>query len=503
MSRSGPIERIVICGGGSAGWMTAAALAKMLGKQGPRIVLIESEEIGTVGVGEATIPPIVQFNTMLGIDEHEFVRETQATFKLGIEFVDWQRPGMRYMHPFGQFGADMNETSFIHFWHRAVSLGLVPDLAPFSTETLAAYRGLFAPRANNRPDGAKIYYAYQFDAAAYAGYLRRFAERLGVQRIEGLVNHVDVNGEDGFIEAVSLADGRSIGGDLFVDCSGFRALLIGDAMGEPYEDWSRLLPANRAVAVASSPVEDPLPYTRATAREAGWQWHIPLQHRTGNGYVFCDSFLPEEDAMRLLLHRLDGEPLGEPRVLRFTSGRRRHGWVRNCISIGLSSGFLEPLESTSIHLIQVAINSLLTLFPDRSCQTSLRNRHNEKIDGLTCGIRDFIIAHYFVTQRDDTDFWRYCKTMNVPESLSEKLEFFRSRGEVLTTTSDLFKEVNWAALLIGQGLQPTGWHPLANAMSNQDIHSNLGLISKAIAARLIDMPGHASLLRARGNSRAI
>ena len=495
MNRSGPIERVIICGGGSAGWMTAAALAKMLGPRGPRIILVESDEIGTVGVGEATIPPIVQFNAMLGIDELEFVRETHATFKLGIEFVDWQRLGKRYMHPFGQFGADMNETSFVHFWLRAVSLGLPPDLAPFSAETLAAYQNVFAPRANNRPEGAKIYYAYQFDAAAYATFLRRFAERLGVERIEGRIERIDLNGEDGFIDAVALADGRSIGGDLFVDCSGFRALLIGGKMGEPYEDWSRFLPANRAVAVPSARVTDPLPYTRATAREAGWQWHIPLQHRTGNGYVFCDAFISEDAATGLLLERLEGEPLDTPRVLRFTSGRRRRGWVRNCVSVGLSSGFLEPLESTSIHLIQVAINSLLTLFPDRSCEPSLRERHNQKIGALTCGIRDFIMAHYCMTERDDTAFWQHCNSMERPDSLLEKLELFRTRGEVLTTASDLFKEANWVALLIGQGVHPSGWHRLADAMSDQDLRHNMQLISETIAARLTDLPKHGDLLR--------
>ena len=494
MNRSGPIRRIVICGGGSAGWMTAAALAKMLGDHGPRIVLVESDEIGTVGVGEATIPPIVQFNAMLGIDESEFVRETQATFKLGIEFVDWHRLGARYMHPFGQFGADMNETSFVHFWLRAVSLGLSPDLAPFSVETKAAQQQLFSPRAGNRPDGAKIFYAYQFDASAYAAFLRRFAERLGVERIEGRIDRVDVNREDGFIDSVVLADGRTIEGDLFIDCSGFRALLIGEAMGEPYEDWSRLLPANRAIAVPSKRVSDPLPYTRSTAREAGWQWHIPLQHRTGNGYVFCDAFLSEDEATRLLLERLEGDPLADPRVLRFTTGRRR-GWVRNCVSIGLSSGFLEPLESTSIHLIQVAINSLLTLFPDRSCKASLGDRHNRKMDDLTVGIRDFIMAHYCITERDDTEFWRHCRSMELPDSLREKIELFRSRGEVLASSSDLFKEVNWTALFIGQGVHPSAWHPLADAMSERDLRHNMQLISATIAGRLMDMPKHSDLLQ--------
>ena len=475
--------------------MAAAAFGKLLSSPEVSVTLIESEEIGTVGVGEATIPPIVQFNRMLGIDENEFLRETHATFKLGIEFVDWRRLGHRYMHPFGLFGADMNQISFIHFWLRWVAGGGDPDNRLFNTEALAAYAGRFARTAGPQPgSGPAINYAFQFDASAYAAFLRRLAERHGVVRREGRIARVHQGGETGFIEAVELAGGARIGGDLFIDCTGFRGLLIEETLQAGYEDWNRWLPANRAAAVPCARVGDPVPYTRATAREAGWQWRIPLQHRTGNGYVFCDAFISEDDAVGALMERLDGEPQADPRVLRFVTGKRRKSWVRNCVALGLSSGFLEPLESTSIHFIQVAITRLLALFPDRDFDPALANRFNDDMDRLLAGTRDFLVAHYQLTERDDTAFWRHCRAMQIPDTLAEKLQLFRERGEVLATGSDLFKDVSWFAILNGQGVVPDGYHPLADTMPDADLQRNLAAIRTKIQERVQALPPHGQFL---------
>ncbi|MBC9030870.1 tryptophan 7-halogenase [Sphingomonas sp. JC676] len=488
-----PIRDVVIVGGGTAGWMTAAALARRLGNSA-RITLVESETIGTVGVGEATIPPIVQFNRFIGIDEDAFVRETQATFKLGIEFVDWVRPGHRYIHPFGLLGADMNEISFNHFWLRWMLAGGDPDPTLFSTEAQAAHAGRFARTAGAGGKGPKIFYAYQFDAGLYAVFLRRFSEALGVVRIEGRVTEVAQHGETGFIEAVILEDGRRIAGDLFVDCSGFRGLLIEEALHAGYEEWSQWLPANRAAAVPCERIRPPEPYTRATAREAGWQWRIPLQHRTGNGYVFSEAHLSEDRAAELLLSRLDGKPQGDPRILRFTTGRRRATWVKNCVAIGLSSGFLEPLESTSIHLIHAAILKLLAFFPTRDFDPALAARFNGEMTPLIEGIRDFLIAHYKCVEREDTEFWRYCRHMAVPDSLTAKIELFRSRGEVLSTAEDLFKEVNWFAILYGQEVKPQGYHPLADALSDADLAGALDQIRAIIRQRAESLANHQAFL---------
>ena len=488
------IRKVVICGGGTAGWMTAAALSRMLGTQNVAITLIESSEIGTVGVGEATIPPILLFNHMLGIDERAFLKATGATFKLGIEFVDWRRKDHRYMHPFGLFGADMNEISFHHFWLRAVSLGMADDLLPFNAEMMAAYASRFAHTGGNVPNGPKIYYAYQFDASAYAGFLREYAEALGVERIDARIESVALEAERGLIDSVTLSDGRSIGGDLFIDCTGFRALLIGQTLGCDYEDWSNWLPCNRAVAVPCARTGDPTPYTRATARDAGWQWRIPLQHRTGNGIVYCDAFIDEQRVVDGLLASLDGEQLAAPNPLRFTAGRRRKSWSKNCIAIGLSSGFLEPLESTSIHLIQTAITWLLSFFPDRDHDAALADRFNADMDRSITAIRDFIVAHYKLTERDDTDFWRHCRDMPVPDSLAEKLQLFEQRGEVFPHKDDLFKEVSWFAVLYGQGLRPKGWNRMADQMPAAALKANMAQIAAIIAGRVEGMPPHSASL---------
>jgi tryptophan halogenase len=485
------VRDIVIVGGGTAGWMSAAALAKVLGAQAYSITLVESEEIGGVGVGEATIPPITLFNKLLGLDEDAFVRETQATFKLGIEFVDWRRPGHSYLHPFGPFGVEANGVAFSHYWLRWVASGGDPDNLRFIAEAEAARQGRFMRTTGPKPAHLpSINYAFHFDASLYAAYLRRYAERRGVRRVEGRVVDVRLEPETGFIASVALADGRSLQGDLFLDCSGFRGLLIEQALHAGYEDWSRWLPVDRAVAVPSRRVEDPAPLTRSTAREAGWQWRIPLQHRTGNGYVFCEEFLGADEAVDRLMRRLDGEALAEPRLLKFTTGRRRASWVRNCVALGLSSGFLEPLESTSIHLVQAAIAKLLAMFPKRGFDPRVTAQFNRELEADHLGIRDFIIAHYKATERDDTPFWRRCRTMEIPDSLGEKLELFRTRGEVLADPQDLFKEMNWFAVLYGQGITPEDHHPIADVMSEDELSLLLANVRKGVQQRVSGMPKH-------------
>ena len=489
------IRSIVIVGGGTAGWMAAAALAKVAGTQTHSITLVESEEIGTVGVGEATIPPILVYNQLLGLDEDEFIRETSATFKLGIEFVDWRRLGHRYFHHFGLFGADLKDrVSFAHYWLRWVQNGGNPDNLRFSSEAEAARLGKFARAASKRAEVPNINYAFQFDASRYAAYLRRFAEKRGVVRTEGRIVKVHQNGESGFIESVELTDGRRVSGDFFLDCSGFRGLLIEDTLKTGYDDWSQWLPNDRAVAVPCERVEDPHPYTRCTAYEAGWQWHIPLQHRTGNGYVYSSQFISEDEATAAVLSRLDGPALADPRTLRFLAGRRRRSWVKNCLSVGLSSGFLEPLESTSIHLIQVAVSKLLDLFPDRNCDPSIVDKFNREMDLLYESIRDFLIGHYKVTEREDTPYWAYCRNMSVPESVENKFRLFKVRGEVLAEPHDPFREVSWFAVLYGQGLIPQGYHPLADAMSEDNLTLTLSQIRAAIQQRVAALPSHQAFL---------
>jgi tryptophan halogenase len=500
-----PVRNIVIAGGGTAGWMVAAAMAKILGTVDRNITLIESEEIGSVGVGEATIPAIILFNQMLEIDEDEFVRATHATFKLGIDFINWRRLNHRYFHQFGLIGAELkNGVSFTHYWNRWRQLGGEPDVMKFSAEAIAASEGRFgkaAPKSGrNVPN---VNYAYQFDAATYAAFLRKYSEERGVVRTEGKIVDVAVNGESGFIEAVQLADGSKVEGDLFIDCSGFRGLLIEQRLASGFEDWSEWLPNDRAVAVPCAKAGDPSPFTGSTAREAGWQWRIPLQHRTGNGYVFSSEFISEDEATANLLKRLDGEPLAGPRVIRFTAGKRKQAWVKNCIALGLASGFLEPLESTSIHLIQVGIMRLFAFFPEKDFDPLLATRYNDEMDLLYDGIRDFIIAHFKVTERDDTPYWNRCRTMAIPDSLQAQLDLFRMRGEVVPDPRKLFSESSWFAVLYGQGLEPQGYHPLADALPADQLEANLSRIRGLIRGRVDELPSHGDYLRqvAAGESR--
>ena len=489
-----PLDRVVIVGGGTAGWMTAAVLARLTA-MGTFVTLVESEEIGTVGVGEATIPPLVDFNRLLGIDEDEFVRATGATFKLGIEFVDWGRPGERYLHPFGTFGRDVQGIKFHQLWQRQSRLGDMGSLHDYCLTSVAAQKNRFT-----RPSGdpaavlSSLRYAFHFDAALYARFLRGLAERGGVARIEGRINNVDLAPDTGFIRAVELADGRRIEGDLFVDCSGFRSLLLGEALGVPFTSWQHWLPCDRALAVPSESTTPLTPYARATAGEAGWRWRIPLQHRTGNGHVYASAFLSDDAAVDALLAGLDGEPQADPRSLRFTAGVRERLWERNCVAIGLSGGFLEPLESTSIHLIQSGITRLMSLFPDTGHNPVERDAYNRQLRHEYEQVRDFIILHYHATDRDDSAFWRHCRETAPPDSLSHKLELWRTRGRVMPEAGSLFTEDSWIAVLAGQAGQPADADPLVATLPAEETARFLRHLRTVIAQTANAMPDHAQFI---------
>jgi tryptophan 7-halogenase len=442
--------RIVIAGGGSAGWMTAAALSNAF--PGRRITLIESEEIGIVGVGEATIPPIRKFNQELGLDEFEFIRRTKGTYKLGIQFVDWVEPGRRYFHPFGTYGRAFDFGHLLYFWHQAQRQDNAPSsLDEYCMAWEAAAQARFAPPLSDPRSVLSTYdYAYHFDASLYAAYLREVSERRGVLRMEGRIVETRLNSESGHVESLRLQDGREVAGDLFIDCSGFRGLLIEDALHTGYEDWSRWLPCDRAVAVPCESTGELLPYTRSTARVAGWQWRIPLQHRIGNGYVFSSKFLDETSAADTLLRHLDGKALAEPRTLRFVTGRRRLGWNRNVVAIGLSSGFLEPLESTSLHLIQSSILRLLRCLSGENVDPAARDEFNRIANGELERVRDFLILHYHLNRREDGELWRYCANMPIPDTLRESIEHFRHGGRILQREHEVFVPASWLAVHVGQ-----------------------------------------------------
>ncbi|MDR7117466.1 tryptophan 7-halogenase [Caulobacter sp. BE254] len=492
----GPLTRIAIVGGGAAGWMAAAALARVLGPHGPAITLIESEEIGIVGVGEATIPPIRAFNAMIGLDEDVFVRETKGTFKLGIEFVDWRRLGHRYFHPFGVYGPDFGPAPFEGAWRRLRQAGRAEPLEAYSICAQAAAAGRFArPQPGSGPL-SQLAYAFHFDAALYAKLLRAHAEAAGVVRREGKVAAVNLRGGDGFVESVTMEDGERIAADLFLDCTGFRALLIGQTLESPFEDWSRWLPNDRAVAVPSANAGPPTPYTRSTAREAGWQWRIPLQHRTGNGYVFSSRHVSEDEATATLLAHLDGEPLAEPRVLRFQAGRRPAGWVKNVVALGLAGGFLEPLESTSIHLIQVGIARLLEMLPTRAFEPADARRYNRLMAAEFDSVRDFLILHFHATERNDTPYWEQLAGMSVPDTLLERLRIYRATGRVFRESDELFTKTSWLAVLDGQGPKVEGGEPLAEGLPLDQVGARLARIAEATAQAVRRMPSQAEFIRA-------
>ncbi len=486
------IRNIVIVGGGTAGWMAAAAFSKVLGAD-YNVRLIESEEIGIVGVGEATVPHLKLFNNLLEIDEIEFVKQVQGTFKLGIQFNDWGQLGDSYIHGFGTIGHDVSLLPFHQFWIKARQQGFAGDLGDYSLNTLAAPRGKFMASANDVPAHsplADIAYAYHFDAGLYAKYLRGYAERRGVRRTEGRIQQTTLRASDGFVESVTLESGECIAGELFIDCSGFRGLLIEQALHTGYTDFTHWLPCDRALAVACEKVGPPTPYTRSTAREAGWQWRIPLQHRTGNGYVYSSAHLSDDEAAATLLKNLDAPALAEPRQLHFTTGMRRKFWNKNVVALGLASGFLEPLESTSIYMIQSGIARLLNLFPQRDFSEVVIERYNAQAVFEYERIRDFLILHYHATRRDDSGFWRQCRDMSIPPQLRDNIALFRDSGRFFRDAEEMFATVSWVQVMIGQGIDPRGYHPLVDQMPERDLRRFIDGIGKVVASCVDSMPMH-------------
>jgi tryptophan halogenase len=477
--------------------MTAAALKKVFGAA-LTVRLVESEEIGTVGVGEATVPHLSFFNKLLEIDEVEFVRQTKGTFKLGIQFNDWARLGDSYVHGFGTaIGHDLGMLPFHQYWIRAYKARRAKEIGAYTLNTLAAPRGKFMASPIDAPPNtplANIAYAYHFDAGLYAQYLRRYAEARGAQRTEGKIRDVRLQGGDGFVRSVVLENGTAIEGDLFVDCSGFRGLLIEEALHTGYEDWTHWLPCDRALAVHCERVGPPTPYTRCTARTAGWQWRIPLQHRTGNGYVYSSLYISDEEAALTLLKNLDGRPLGDPRKLRFTAGRRKQIWNRNVVAIGLSGGFIEPLESTSIFLIQSSIMRLCQLFPDNGISRVVVDRFNAQATFEVERIRDFIIMHYCATERNDSPFWNYCRGMDIPHSLRETIALFRDSGRYYRNAEEMFGLVSWVEVMLGQRIMPAGYHPLVDQLSDEELDKYIGHVESVIATCVDAMPMHQAFI---------
>lgn len=496
------LEQIVILGGGTAGWMTAAALARVIDPKQTRIRLIESEQIGTVGVGEATVPHLRAFNEMLGIDEHEFMIRTQATFKLGIDFVGWGGVNNSYVHPFGAHGVSADDFSFHHQWLFARSRGLSTAFDDYSFGVVAAKQDRFAyPQADPSSVYSSFSYAYHIDAGLYAAFLREYSEARGVERTEGRIVTVKTDPDTGFIDALHLEDGSSIEGDLYIDCSGFRSLLMGEALNVGFEDWSHWLPCDSAVAAPSEGDRQkrPRPYTISTADSAGWRWQIPLQHRTGNGYVYSSAYLSDQQAEEALLQNLPGKALAQPRILRFKAGRRKKSWHKNCIAIGLSSGFLEPLESTSIYLIQLGIYKLVELLPDRDFDPVNEREFNRLMEDEYQKIRDFLILHYTLNNRNDSDFWRYCTQMPLPDSLQEKMSLFKKTGKVVEYQNGMFMAPSWLAVYLGQGLFPERVDPRLARYAPESIDQQLQKMADYLTKAAQTLPSHAEALASLGS----
>ena len=487
--QSQAIKRVVIAGGGTAGWMAAAAIAKLMGKH-LQICLIESDEIATVGVGEATIPPLLTLHKLLGINEAEFMAATQATFKLGIQFENWREQGHDYIHSFGTTGQDCWAAGFQHFWLKGQQLGLASDYGDYCPELLATKAGKFA-HLPNRP----LNYAFHFDAGLYAKFLRNMAEQHGATRIEGKIASVETCEQSGNITALQMHSGERIAGDLFIDCTGFRALLIEQTLHTGFDDWSHWLPCDSAIAVQTRATREPVPYTRSIAHGAGWQWQIPLQHRVGNGLVYCSKYYSDDEAKALLLANIGGELLTEPRLIKFRTGMRRKHWNKNCIALGLASGFIEPLESTSIHLIQRSIVRLLQMFPLSGISQADIDEFNQQTEHEVLNIRDFIILHYHVTARRDTAFWRYCQTMPVPESLAHRIRLFKQTGRVFKVPNELFGENSWTQVMLGQGIMPQQHHPIVELMSEQELSHFLSQIKQQNQRLVAQLPSHQAFLQ--------
>jgi len=483
------VKRVVIAGGGTAGWTVAAALAQQLGAL-LDITLVESDEIGTVGVGEATIPTFWTFHKLLGVDEREFMRATDATFKLGISFENWDRLGDRYIHPFGDIGKSSWMADFHHMWLMAKARGFGGEAGDYCFEHQAAAAGKFAVS-----EKARINYAYHLDAGKYARFLRQKFEPKGVKRVEGRIERVEQDNESGFVTALVMENGDRVSGDLFVDCTGFRGLLIEQTLSAGYEDWRQWLQTDSALAVQTESTGNIPPYTRSMARSAGWQWRIPLQSRVGNGLVYCSAHLPEEEARKELLTNLEGAPLTEPRLIRYVTGMRRKIWDKNVVAIGLSSGFLEPLESTSIHLIQIGAMRLIQFFPFGGNFETLARRYNEKSHFEIERIRDFIILHYKLTHRDDTPFWRGCRDMDIPASLAERIALFRESGVISQSSDELFKVASWFYVMLGQGIMPSNHHHMGALLGDQRLRKALESLKGNIARAVTNMPRHEDFLK--------
>lgn len=482
------IQKVVIAGGGTAGWMAAASLAKLIGKN-LDIKLIESDKIPTVGVGEATIPSLLILHQLLDIKEEDFVADVHGTFKLGISFENWRNVNENYIHSFGYTGKDSWAAGFQHFWLKGKQEGISKDFGQYCAELVAAQQNKFAVLPN-----LALNYAYHIDAGRYAGFLRKIAEEHGAERVEGTITEVATDEQTGNIKHVQLESGDILEGDLFVDCTGFRGLLIEQTLHSGYDDWSHWLPCDSAVAVQTKSVSDPIPYTRSIARDAGWQWKIPLQSRVGNGLVFCSRYMSDDEAIQTILDNVEGETITEPRVIKFRTGQRRKHWNKNCVAMGLSSGFIEPLESTSIHLIQRSVTKLIQMFPYSGIREPEINEFNSQMDFEFQNVRDFIVLHYHVTNRDDTKFWRHCRNMKIPDSLRHRIELFKQTGRVFRVPNELFGENSWIQVMLGQGLMPEQYHPIVDMMTDEELRRFLGGAEASVAQLVSNLPQHQAFI---------
>ncbi|MFZ8886760.1 MAG: tryptophan halogenase family protein [Steroidobacteraceae bacterium] len=478
------VHRIVIAGGGTAGWMAAASLSRLLGRT-LDITLIESDAIGTVGVGEATIPTLLTLHELLKIKEQDFLAAVRGTFKLGISFENWRDVGKDYIHSFGWTGKDCWAAGFQHFWLKGQRMGISREYGEYCAEWVAAKQNRFAVLPSKG-----LNYAYHLDSSLYARFLRNIAEGHGVRRLEGQIRQVNRDGESGYISSLDLDSGVRVEGELFVDCTGFRGLLIEQTLQAGYEDWTHWLPCNSAVAVQTESVAPPIPYTRSIAHDAGWQWRIPLQHRVGNGLVFSREHYSDEQAIERLLGNVEGKVLTDPRVIRFAAGTRKLHWKHNCVALGLSSGFIEPLESTSIHLIQRGVIRLMQMFPYDGIRQPDVDEFNNQMRFEIENIRDFIVLHYHVTERSDSDFWRYCRSMTIPETLAHRIELFRQTGRVFKVPTELFGENSWIQVMLGQGLVPEQYHPIVNMMEDDELRRFLTGIHDSAQRMVQQLPAH-------------
>lgn len=490
------LNHIVVVGGGSAGWMTAAALSKALNPADVSITLVESDQIGIIGVGEATIPDMLQFNLFLGLAEDELMKATQATFKLGIEFVDWARKGDRYFHPFGFHGVDIDGVDFHQYWLHSRANGNRRQIDDYCATVRVARKNGFAFPDIEAPGTAPSFlrYAYHLDASLYARFLRDYAERRGVKRVEGKISEVLQDGASGDIAGVKLESGAVVEGDFFFDCSGFRSLLFEKKFGVEMIDWSHWLPCNSAIAVASQHAGPLTPYTRSAAKSAGWQWRIPTQQRTGNGHIYSSEFMSEDEATSILLSGLDGEVIGSPRLIPFKTGHRRVCWKKNCIAIGLSSGFLEPLESTSLYLIRTGISRFIDLFPDATTLGAHREEYNKQMQVEFEQVRDLLVLHYSATERDDSPFWNYCRNMQIPDTLAQRIALFRESGRYVHRNGELFGRPSWVAVMLGQHVLPETIDPAVASLPHTEVDRKLELIRNAFGDFAETVLPHAEVL---------